>query len=95
DTLRRTFYSSLYRSFLAPNIGSDTDGRYTGWDQKIHRARDFTYYQNWSLWDTYRTQSQLLSLLAPREARDMAISVVHIDEESGWLPKWGYGTVET
>ncbi|MDH6220677.1 GH92 family glycosyl hydrolase [Streptomyces pseudovenezuelae] len=95
DTLRRTFYSCLYRSFLAPNIGSDVDGRYTGWDQKIHRAKGFTYYQNWSLWDTYRTQSQLLSLLAPREARDMAISVIKIDEESGWLPKWGYGTVET
>ncbi|TXS61359.1 MULTISPECIES: GH92 family glycosyl hydrolase [unclassified Streptomyces] len=95
DTLRRTFYSSLYRSFLAPNIGSDADGRYTGWDQRIHRAQGFTYYQNWSLWDTYRTQSQLLSLLAPREARDMAISVIKIDEDSGWLPKWGYGTVET
>ncbi|WP_328432480.1 GH92 family glycosyl hydrolase [Streptomyces sp. NBC_00453] len=95
ESLRRTFYSSLYRSFLAPNIGSDADGRYTGWDQRIHRTDGFTYYQNWSLWDTYRTQSQLLSLLAPREARDMAISVIKIDEESGWLPKWGYGTVET
>ncbi|MFF4363269.1 GH92 family glycosyl hydrolase [Streptomyces sp. NPDC001604] len=95
DSLRRTFYSALYRSFLAPNIGSDADGRYTGWDQRIHRTDGFTYYQNWSLWDTYRTQSQLLSLLAPREARDMAISVIRISEESGWLPKWGYGTVET
>lgn len=95
DTQRRTFYSSLYRSFLAPNIGSDTDGRYTGWDQKIHRAKGFDYYQNWSLWDTYRTQTQLLSLLAPREERNMAISVLKIDEQSGWLPKWGYGTVET
>ncbi|WP_425839068.1 GH92 family glycosyl hydrolase [Streptomyces fractus] len=95
ETLRRTFYSSLYRSFLAPNIGSDVDGRYTGWDQKIHRADGFTYYQNWSLWDTYRTQAQLLSLLAPRESRDMALSVIRIDKDSGWLPKWGYGTVET
>ncbi|MGQ4352384.1 GH92 family glycosyl hydrolase [Streptomyces drozdowiczii] len=99
DELRRTFYSSLYRSFLAPNVGSDVDGRYTGWDHKKHRAVDshgaFTYYQNWSLWDTYRTQAQLLSLLAPRESRDMAISVLRIDAESGWLPKWGYGTVET
>ncbi|MFI7099044.1 GH92 family glycosyl hydrolase [Streptomyces sp. NPDC050161] len=94
-TLRRTFYSSLYRSFLAPNIGSDVDGRYTGWDQKPHRARGFTYYQNWSLWDTYRTQAQLLALLAPRESRDMALSVLRIGKESGWLPKWGYGTVET
>lgn len=95
ETVRRTFYSSLYRSFLAPNIGSDVDGRYTGWDQKIHKAKGFTYYQNWSLWDTYRTQAQLLSLLAPHESRDMALSVLKIDEESGWLPKWGYGTVET
>ncbi|WP_369217517.1 GH92 family glycosyl hydrolase [Streptomyces flavofungini] len=95
ETVRRTFYSSLYRSFLAPNIGSDVDGRYTGWDQKTHRAKGFTYYQNWSLWDTYRTQAQLLALLAPRESRDMALSVLKIDEESGWLPKWGYGTVET
>ncbi|WP_432161250.1 GH92 family glycosyl hydrolase [Streptomyces sp. NRRL F-5630] len=95
ETLRRTFYSSLYRSFLAPNLGGDVDGRYTGWDQKKHRAEGFTYYQNWSLWDTYRTQTQLLSLLAPHEARDMALSVLRVEKESGWLPKWGYGTVET
>lgn len=94
-TLRRTFYSSLYRSFLSPNVGSDADGRYRGWDQRAHRARGFTYYQNWSLWDTYRTQAQLLALLAPRESRDMALSVLRIDAEGGWLPKWGYGTVET
>ncbi|MFD5731859.1 GH92 family glycosyl hydrolase [Streptomyces sioyaensis] len=93
--LRRTFYSSLYRSFLAPNVGSDVDGRYTGWDQHVHRADGFTYYQNWSLWDTYRTQAQLLALLAPGESRDMALSVLRIDKEGGWLPKWGYGTVET
>lgn len=95
DTQRRTFYSSLYRSFLAPNVGNDVDGRYTGWDQNIHRARGFTYYQNLSLWDTYRTQTQLLSLLAPRETRDIALSTIQIDKDSGWLPKWGYGTVET
>ncbi|MEV5878923.1 GH92 family glycosyl hydrolase [Streptomyces sp. NPDC052101] len=95
STLRRTFYSSLYRSFLAPNIGGDTDGRYLGWDRRVHHADGFTYYQNWSLWDTYRTQAQLLALLAPTEARDMARSVVAIDEDGGWLPKWGYGPVET
>jgi predicted alpha-1,2-mannosidase len=93
--LRRTFYSALYRAFLAPNVGSDADGRYTGWDRRIHRTDGFTYYQNWSLWDTYRTQAPLLALLAPRESRDMAISVIRVGEESGWLPKWGYGTVET
>ncbi len=92
---QRTFYSSLYRSFLAPNIGSDADGRYTGWDDEVHRGDGSTYYQNWSLWDTYRTQQQLLSLLAPRESRDMALSLLKVAAQSGQLPRWGYATAET
>lgn len=95
----RTFYSSLYRSFLAPNVGSDVDGRYRGWDQEVHTAgvegEPGTYYQNYSLWDTYRTQQQLLYLLAPQESADMALSLVRQGEQNGWLPRWGYGTVET
>ncbi|MGO2746188.1 GH92 family glycosyl hydrolase [Microbacterium sp.] len=91
----RVFYSSLYRSFLAPNTGTDVDGRYRGWDTEVHHADGFTYYQNFSLWDTYRTQQQLLYLLAPTESRDMAISVVEAGEQLGWLPRWGYGPVET
>lgn len=92
---RRAFYSSLYRALLSPNTGNDVDGGYTGWDGRAHRAHGFTYYQNWSLWDTYRTQAQLLALLAPAQERDMAISLLRVDEEGGWLPKWGYATVET
>ncbi|GMA32591.1 GH92 family glycosyl hydrolase [Litorihabitans aurantiacus] len=91
----RVFYSALYRSFLAPNTGTDVDRRYRGWDGEIHVADDFTYYQNFSLWDTYRTQQQLLYLLAPEESRDMALSVVRQGEQLGWLPRWGYGPVET
>lgn len=92
---RRVFYSALYRSFLAPNTGTDVDGRYRGWDQSIHVADGFVYYQNFSLWDTYRTQQQLLALLAPRESSDMALSVVRAAEQGGWLPRWGFSTVET
>lgn len=91
----RVFYSALYRSFLAPNTGTDVDGRYRGWDGAVHTADGFTYYQNLSLWDTYRTQQQLLYLLAPGESRDMAISVITAGEQLGWLPRWGYGPVET
>nr|WP_202446800.1 GH92 family glycosyl hydrolase [Streptomyces sp. SID5468] len=92
---RRTFYTALYHALLAPNTGSDTDGAYTGYDRRIHHAEGFTYYQNFSLWDTYRTQAQLLALLAPRELRDASLSLLRIAEEGGWLPKWGLGTVET
>nr|WP_314173630.1 GH92 family glycosyl hydrolase [Streptomyces sp. DSM 40971] len=91
----RVFYSSLYRALLHPNTGEDVDRRYRGWDQRVHRAKGHTYYQNWSLWDTYRTQAQLLSLVAPRESRDMALSLLDVDEQGGWLPRWGYATRET
>ncbi|RJK96110.1 GH92 family glycosyl hydrolase [Vallicoccus soli] len=92
---RRTFYSSLYRSMLAPAVGTDVDGRYHGFDGRTHRARGFTYYQTFSLWDTYRTQEQLLSLLAPQEARDMALSLLAVEDQGGWLPRWSYASVET
>ena len=95
----RTFYSALYRTFLAPNVGSDTDGRYTGWDGAVHTAveggKPFTYYQNFSLWDTYRSQEQVLGLLEPAKASDMAYSVVLEGEQGGWAPRWSYGPVET
>ena len=39
ETERRTFYSSLYRSFLAPTIGSDVDGRYRGWTRTCTSRR--------------------------------------------------------
>ena len=94
-TQRRTFYSSLYRSLLGPNRGDDVDGRYRGWDNKIHKTEGHGYYQTSSLWDTYRTQIQLLALVAPEEARDQTISLILQGEQSGWLPKWGYATVET
>ena len=61
----------------------------------MHPGDGITYYQNWSLWDTYRTQEQLLSLLAPRESRDMALSLLRVADQSGQLPRWGYATVET
>ncbi len=92
---RASYYTALYHALLSPNTGTDVDGEYTGWDGRVHRATDFTYYQNWSLWDTYRTQAQLLSLLAPAEMRDMAVSLLKVDEQGGWLPKWGYATAET
>lgn len=94
-TQLKTFYSALYRSFLAPNTGTDIDGRYRGWDQEIHDAGSSTYYQNYSLWDTYRTQQQMLALLAPRESADMAYSLVRQAKQGGWAPRWGYGPVET
>ncbi|GAA4803308.1 GH92 family glycosyl hydrolase [Streptomyces ziwulingensis] len=91
---QRTYYSALYHSLLHPSIGSDVDNRYRGFDDKVHRA-DSTYYQMFSLWDTYRSQNQLVALLNPDKATDMAKSVLRVYEDGGWLPRWGLGNGET
>ncbi len=92
---RAVFYTALYHALLQPLTGNDADGRYRGWDDRIHRADGWTYYEFFSLWDTYRTQNQLLAMLRPHRARDIAASVLKIDEQAGWLPRWGYANYET
>ncbi len=92
---RGPFYSSLYRSLITPSTGSDVDRRYRGFDDAVHTADGGACYQNFSLWDTYRTQAQLLGLLAPEEARDQAVSLLRAGQQGGWAPRWVYGNVET
>ena len=92
---RVVFYTALYHALLQPLTGSDADGRYRGYDNRIHHADGWTYYEYFSLWDTYRSQNQLLALLRPRRASDIARSVLAIHEQGGWLPRWGYASFET
>ncbi|RZQ59464.1 GH92 family glycosyl hydrolase [Amycolatopsis suaedae] len=92
---RTAFYTSLYHAQLHPNLAGDVDGSYAGFDGRVHRARGYTPYQNLSLWDTYRPQNQLLQLIEPGVARDVALSVVAAGRDGGWLPRWGLANSET
>ncbi|HEY3005675.1 MAG TPA: GH92 family glycosyl hydrolase [Kribbellaceae bacterium] len=94
DTDLRTFYSALYRSVLHPSVGSDVDGAYTGFDKAVHHS-DRPYYQMFSLWDTYRSQSQLVALLEPKRATDIARSILRVVRDGGWVPRWALGPSET
>ncbi|GIF13387.1 putative alpha-1,2-mannosidase [Actinoplanes teichomyceticus] len=89
------FYTALYHSLLHPNLAGDVDGRYTGFDDRVHTADGYTPYQNFSLWDTYRPQNQLLEMLTPQVARDVARSVLAIGRDGGWLPRWALANSET
>jgi predicted alpha-1,2-mannosidase len=92
---RVAFYTALYHSLLHPNLAGDVDGSYVGFDRAVHRADGYTPYQNFSLWDTYRPQNQLLELLYPDVARDVALSIVAIGRDGGWLPRWALANSET
>ncbi|MBO0801553.1 MAG: GH92 family glycosyl hydrolase, partial [Nocardiopsaceae bacterium] len=95
DASRTAFYTALYHSLLQPNVSSDVDGDFMGFDGKVHRAIGHTEYQDFSLWDTYRTQNQLLELLAPGVARDVDLSLLDVYRYGGWLPRWELDNSET
>ncbi|MCV7409568.1 hypothetical protein AWC05_25120 [Mycobacterium florentinum] len=91
-----TFYTALYRSLLHPNVFNDADGRYIGFDGVIHEvAKGHTQYANFSDWDTYRSLAPLQGLLFPRQASDMAQSLVNDAEQSGSFPRWSFANYAT
>lgn len=85
-----TFYTALYHVGLAPRTFSDVGGAYVGMDGLLHRAAGRVQYADFSGWDTYRTQIQLLSILAPQRASQMIRSLLADAAESGCLPRWPY-----
>lgn len=93
DTVR--FYSALYRCFLHPNVFSDADGRYIGFDARLHTAHGYTQYANFSGWDIYRSWVQLVAWLLPHEVSDMMQSLVVDAREGGALPKWPIANQDT
>jgi predicted alpha-1,2-mannosidase len=88
--LLNTFYTALYHAFLAPRTFSDVGGAYIGMDGLLHRAHKRIQYADFSGWDTYRTQMQLLSILAPQRAGQMVASLLADAAQSGCLPRWPY-----
>jgi predicted alpha-1,2-mannosidase len=85
---RKVFYTALYHSLLHPSVFSDVNGEYIGFDDKVHLAKGRVQYANFSGWDIYRCQVQLLAMLFPKEAGDMAQSLVMDAEQGGGLPIW-------
>ncbi|WP_171651266.1 GH92 family glycosyl hydrolase [Paenibacillus foliorum] len=92
---RKLFYTSLYHACLQPGIFNDVNGQYPGFDDQIYTMEQGrNMYATFSLWDTYRTQPQLLALLAPDVASDMVNSLLvnsrQTTAEAGGFPGWSY-----
>ena len=95
-TRRATFYTALYHALLFPSVFSDVNGQYIGFDGRVHSLpAGHAQYTNFSGWDIYRSEAQLLALLTPAQASDMAQSLVNDYEQSGGLPKWPVANGET
>lgn len=93
----RTLYNALYHASFLPHKINDVDGSYPRFgngtvtndnhltDGHIQLSQ-FDYYDDFSMWDTYRAQHPLLTLLEPQRNGQMMQSLVRKYEQGGWLP---------
>ncbi len=85
---RRSFYTALYHTMIAPSVFNDHNGDYRGTDKKVYAGASFTNLTTFSLWDTYRAAHPLFTLLQPARVNDMINTMLAIYQQQGKLPIW-------
>jgi len=85
DDVKTIFYTGLYHCLLYPRQIDEYGRYYSAFDDSIHEG---VMYNCFSLWDTYRAEHPLLTLVAPERVDGMMQSLVEMYHEGGWLPKW-------
>jgi predicted alpha-1,2-mannosidase len=97
EHFEKTFYTALYHSMVAPTLLSDVDGQFRGPDKEVHRADGYNYYTEMSLWDTFRAENPLLTLVQPERVNDFVKTMLAhftiFDHQT--LPVWPEGGKET
>ena len=92
---RRVFRTALYHASMHPNLLSDVNGEYAGFDGKAHRVgpAQRAQYANFSGWDVYRSQLQLVTLLDTGIGSDIAQSLLNqADQNGGEWDRWTHNT---
>jgi predicted alpha-1,2-mannosidase len=96
--LRRSLYTALYHALMAPSIAGDADRNHRGPDDAVHQSNGFDFVSSFSLWDTYRAEQPLMTLIQPA-SRTAAVmnSLIDSQRESpyGILPVWQFAGLET
>ena len=88
---RTVFYTALYHAMMHPNVFSDTNGEYRGFDGQVHtvKAPQRAQYANFSGWDVYRSQLPLVTWLDPTVGSDIAQSLLNqASQNHGVWDRW-------
>jgi predicted alpha-1,2-mannosidase len=96
--IEKSLYTALYHALMAPSTSMDVNGDYRGPDNQVHRAEGFRFVSSLSLWDIYRAEQPLMTLLEPeRRTNDLVQSLIASQQESpfGILPVWQFQGLET
>lgn len=87
EALKKNFYTALYHSQLAPVIFSDINKQFRFENDTLGTASG-DQYSTLSLWDTFRTQQPLLTLIKPEIIPEIINSMLLYYDQSGILPVW-------
>jgi predicted alpha-1,2-mannosidase len=82
---RHIVYTALYHALLYPRVFSEYGRYYSAFDDQIHSGESYTAY---SIWDTFRAEFSLLTLIAPERVDGMITALLQDYKEGGWMPKW-------
>lgn len=88
DDQKTIFYTGLYHLLIHPNILQDVNGEYPLMESLKTGHTDENRYTVFSLWDTYRNVSALMTLLYPEKQEEIIRTMLDMYRENGWLPKW-------
>lgn len=85
---RRIFYTAMYHALQLPRIFNDVSGTYPRFagGQSIETAHGFTYYDDFSAWDTFRAEHPLLTIINPKVDAEMIQSLILKGEQGSFLP---------
>ena len=90
----KIFYTALYHTMISPSLFSDVNGDYRGADGKVYND-ELEQYTIFSLWDTYRAASPLMTLIDDDKAASVASTFMNIFDQQGKLPVWHLAGNET
>lgn len=91
----KKFYTAFYHTMIAPSVFNDVNGEYWGTDKKVHKNQGFNNVTTFSLWDTYRANNPLSTIVHPEHTNDMINSMLAIYQQQGSLPVWHLMANET
>jgi predicted alpha-1,2-mannosidase len=104
---RTAFYTALYHTLLAPTLYNNADGSYVGTDSQnlstptrtttSHPDPGFAYSSTFSLWDIFRAQTPLMSIVQPERVDGWVKSLLTQFKQNGKgeLPVWPLAQTET
>ncbi len=88
EDAKKCFYTALYHTMVAPSLFCDVNGDYRGADGEVHSGASHMTLTTFSLWDTYRAQMPLMTLLHREKMPDVLNTMLAICDEQGRLPVW-------